>query len=430
MKRIAIVIGILLMATNAMAGLITFDSSAVLTRSYLNNTFSTIIDEMNGSIDTDNLASSAVTSNDIATAVNPLVRDAENIGEYVYTGLLPPTATGLASTTTAGTAYVENDGDDTLHRVVKAATAKTYTASKDTYVYLDFTGTYSYEEVANNAAQPTTPDNSILLAKVVTDATDVSSVTDLRQTTPANLRIYLDYARGCTISRDADDVDKINITRGEIELASTDKVRRNTSSTSVNFGTTGRGALDTGSLAANQFYYVFAVADDDNSTNFECIASISSTDATGVTGERLIGWCYPASSSIISPDSVGGYKGRGEPFVNVASVSVDSTTVNGATPAYFKDMMFYTSGGTCRITFTGTAVANNSALNIGFADYRIIDAATLPLQDFAVVAGSDTNSVHIEWVGKLSSGEHIIKLKAHEEGTSSILWGRLTIQEL
>jgi hypothetical protein len=66
--------------------------------------------------------------------------------------------------------------------VEKDATAHTYTASRDTYVDLSQTGIYAYSAVANGATEPATTANSIRLAKVVTGATDVTSVEDKRVT--------------------------------------------------------------------------------------------------------------------------------------------------------------------------------------------------------------------------------------------------------
>ncbi len=97
-------------------------------------------------------------------------------GDFVASGLTVPTSASLSSTTTAGVAYVSGA------RVVLAATARTYTASKDTYVDLTAAGAYTYTEVANAAAAPTQAANTLRLAKVVTSTTAVTSVTDLRVT--------------------------------------------------------------------------------------------------------------------------------------------------------------------------------------------------------------------------------------------------------
>lgn len=69
-----------------------------------------------------------------------------------------------------------------------ADTAKTFTASKDTYVYLTSAGALAYSEVANGAAKPTLASivtaggyGSQFLAKVVTDSDEITSVTDLAE---------------------------------------------------------------------------------------------------------------------------------------------------------------------------------------------------------------------------------------------------------
>lgn len=53
---------------------------------------------------------------------------------------------------------------------------KTFTASKDTYCFIDTAGTITYTEVANNAASPVAPANSILFAVVVTNASAVVNI--------------------------------------------------------------------------------------------------------------------------------------------------------------------------------------------------------------------------------------------------------------
>lgn len=67
---------------------------------------------------------------------------------------------------------------------VSAVTARAFTASKDTYVdILNTAGVFSlvYTEVANNAASPALAANSIRLAIIVTDATDIQDVGSINQ---------------------------------------------------------------------------------------------------------------------------------------------------------------------------------------------------------------------------------------------------------
>uniref|UniRef100_A0A6M3K7W2 Putative tail collar domain protein n=1 Tax=viral metagenome TaxID=1070528 RepID=A0A6M3K7W2_9ZZZZ len=103
-----------------------------------------------------------------------LLQTEDIISDFVVTGLLPATSANLISDISAGHAYV------TGVRVNKAVTSKTYTASVDTYVDVNSAGTYTFPEVALGAAAPAITADSIRLAKVVTAATAITSVTDLR----------------------------------------------------------------------------------------------------------------------------------------------------------------------------------------------------------------------------------------------------------
>lgn len=97
------------------------------------------------------------------------------ISDTVISGCLPATSATLISDISAGVAYSQG------RRIVKLVTSRTYTASKDTYVDLKGDGTYIFSEVLNAAAAPAVTADSIRLAKVVTDATAITSVADLRQ---------------------------------------------------------------------------------------------------------------------------------------------------------------------------------------------------------------------------------------------------------
>lgn len=106
-----------------------------------------------------------------------LLQTEDIFSDYVVTGLLPATSANLISDISAGHAYV------TGVRVNKTATSKTYTASVDTYVDVNSAGTYTFPEVALGATAPAVTADSIRLAKVVTDADNITGVTDLRKLT-------------------------------------------------------------------------------------------------------------------------------------------------------------------------------------------------------------------------------------------------------
>ena len=414
MKKILLAAIFLLNASISYAGTITYDQAQTnsdFTRTWLNSTFDRVYNEVNGNLTSANLSSNAVASDDIATHANPLVRENELIGEMVYSGLTIATSANLATTIIAGTAYVTNDGDATMHRVVTADTARTFTASRDTWVYLNYVGAFSYTEVANGAAAPATPLNSIAIATVVTDGDNITSVTDRRQTTPTNLRIYNDYIQGCVISRDISSNQIVTLGNGEIEFGSsvTAGRRRNATTTNVNFAATGRGGLDTGSQAANTFYYVWALADDDNSTAYEGIASLSSTDATGVTGERLIGWAYSATASVISADSVGSYKGVGSNAPNVvyrqSNTDITNTSATFVNMPVFDDVRFYSSGRPVAITIC-LPLERNDAGSAGAAVQLAVDSINLISRDVGMGATDEPIPFTLNYIGKFAPGTH------------------------
>lgn len=108
-------------------------------------------------------------------ASNPDTREAETIGDLVASGLIWTGTTGLVGTMTSGVAYINGK-----RLVITAIPTYTFTASRDTYIYVDATGTVQYNPVSNNASQPSTPANSLLIAKVVTSASNVTSSFDMR----------------------------------------------------------------------------------------------------------------------------------------------------------------------------------------------------------------------------------------------------------
>lgn len=92
----------------------------------------------------------------------------------VVNGMTIETSVTLSSSITSGLAYVNNK------RIDLSNTAKTFTASKDTYVDLTELGALVYNEVSNGGAVPTISGTNQRLAKVVTDSDNITSVTDLR----------------------------------------------------------------------------------------------------------------------------------------------------------------------------------------------------------------------------------------------------------
>lgn len=220
MKKLFILGLLLLLSTNAYAGRVTkpytFSSGQTIRSADVNSNFDTIYSEFNGSIEggaSGNISADSLTETEMADDVNPRVRWDEGFQDWVYTGLLPADSANLTSDISAGTAYVNG------YRVNKAsATSKTYTATKDTYVDIDYTGVFHYTEVARMAAEPAVYASSIRLAAVASDGSEILQVTDMRVLTP--------YSTGSS---------KDMITRGfELVWASTTTVTVNPGTLYVN----------------------------------------------------------------------------------------------------------------------------------------------------------------------------------------------------
>jgi hypothetical protein len=98
--------------------------------------------------------------------------------DFVVSGLLGSTSANLTMTIPGGIAYVI--GRRVVKLVGSADLTRTYTASKDTYVDISNTGVLTYTEVTNGAGAPSIAANSIRTQKVVSGASAITSVADLR----------------------------------------------------------------------------------------------------------------------------------------------------------------------------------------------------------------------------------------------------------
>lgn len=107
----------------------------------------------------------AVTT-DIVNRFNDVVAD------HVSSGLVWTDDTGLTADMSAGVAYING-----LRLSISGVSNRAFTASKDTYVDLGDNGVLDYNEVSNGAAAPAIAANHLRIAKVVTNATDTTSIT-------------------------------------------------------------------------------------------------------------------------------------------------------------------------------------------------------------------------------------------------------------
>ena len=123
------------------------------------------------------IATPAITGNMTVTGTNQdqgtnlqTIRS-ETTSDYVASGAVWGIGSGLIGAMNAGVVYIGGK------RVpVTLITSKTFSTSFDTYVSVDNTGTVTYTAVANSAASPTLPANSVWLAIVVTGASAITSI--------------------------------------------------------------------------------------------------------------------------------------------------------------------------------------------------------------------------------------------------------------
>ncbi|QDX94761.1 hypothetical protein EEL30_22220 [Brevibacillus laterosporus] len=80
----------------------------------------------------------------------------------------------LDTTISEGKAYVQGS------RIVKTSMQRTFSSYRETYLFIDRKSNYIFKEVPVGSSQPTTPDESLLLAKVLTSSYEIIEVIDKR----------------------------------------------------------------------------------------------------------------------------------------------------------------------------------------------------------------------------------------------------------
>ena len=124
------------------------------------------------------ITSGTVSPTDLTNATKTKLTTADIFSDFKVSGFgsTDPGAV-LAMTTPSGVAYAGGV------RVSYGSNAHTYTASKDTYDYLQSDGTTNHIAVNNGASAPT-GQPGLLLQKVVTNGTEITAVTTLAPATP------------------------------------------------------------------------------------------------------------------------------------------------------------------------------------------------------------------------------------------------------
>lgn len=96
-----------------------------------------------------------------------------SLSSYIDSGCVWSIVSGLNGTMTAGVVYI-NVAGVMLPVSVATIASHTFTASKDTYISVDITGTITYQETTNGGTAPTLPANSVWLYIGISGASALS----------------------------------------------------------------------------------------------------------------------------------------------------------------------------------------------------------------------------------------------------------------
>lgn len=123
------------------------------------------------SFDGSQIQNGSVQSAALADNINPQVRGAETLANFVYSGCLWSLVSGFSGTMTGGVIYVNG-----FRTIVSGVGANTFAASSDTYVYISNLGNITYQAVSNNAASPSATPNAVLVAIIVTNGSTITVI--------------------------------------------------------------------------------------------------------------------------------------------------------------------------------------------------------------------------------------------------------------
>lgn len=123
------------------------------------------------SFDGSQIAAGTIVSSALSSTVNPITRDNLIITNFVSSGCIWITVSGLNGTMSSGTLFI--NGNMVL---VNGVISNTFTASKDTYIDIDVNGNVYYQTVSNGTAAPSITANSIRVAKIITNGSAITSI--------------------------------------------------------------------------------------------------------------------------------------------------------------------------------------------------------------------------------------------------------------
>ena len=356
------------------------------------------------------ILSKTVSPDKLTDGANPEVRWNEAFNNWVYTGLTVPTTSGtLSSTTTSGTAYIEGV------RVEKDATANAYSASKWTWVDINRAGVYKYTETAIDGGEPALDSESLRLARVSTDGSEVGNVLDMRFTSISLDARSEDFTRvGFELT--ATTPDTVDVNPGVVYVGA---VRVNkTTATQLKLGTAGDWATGGSQRATSTMGYVVV-----NSSGSVKLSTTAPTlqSASGITAGkkrysvisannwRVVGWFY--MDAVGSGNVQHEYSNFPDGAFSMSKVTGD-TNVTTASTSYVNmadmDSHFYSAGGKVRLTFS--APVENDGANKNYVGL-VVDGELKHFQQAGEDNGSWSDVIVLDWVEVLGEGEHTAQVQ-------------------
>ena len=365
MRKLILAIGLLLLSSNVYADVISVPAfSADSGVDHLNTFRTTVVNVINGSIQgagstaaARNVGSDSIAEIDMYDDANPRIFANEllSIGSdsfasgsltqntFVDDGLVPATDTDLTSDISAGTAYING------YRVDKSATSKTYTASMDTYVDLSQAGVFTYSEVAVGATQPAVAANSVRLARVTTNGSQITAVTTYPTGRIPGLVIPAQYRTGLIVSRDS--TTTITVLPGTSEI--NNSMVSKTASSTLTISTAGDWAGGTSLRAASTYGYVGC----DSSGNLKLHTTAPTHDNYAVsttvgkrryatwssTVYRILGWFYMDGAQLVE---VASNIKEGDVANRIFSNDSATLALSSTSLTEVSKLPFYSSGGT------------------------------------------------------------------------------------
>lgn len=414
------------------------DFSATSGVNHLNSFKNTVVNEINGSlkgsldgVSATNIAADSVYEINMADDANVSIfmKELLNIttdsasggtltqNTVVESGCVPADDTDLTSDISACVAFVNGK------RISKGATANTYTASRDCYVDLSQSGTYTTSCVTNGASQPSVAANSTRLAKVVTDGTEITTVTSLFTTRVPGLVIPSNYRDGLSVSQAS--TTTITVMSGSLEV--NNSMVTKTTATTLTISTAGDYAGGSSLRATSTHGYVgvdssgnikmHTTAPSHSDYSLSSTAGVKRYAAWSGTTYRIIGHFYMNATGSGELDSFG--------VANIIDTVVSLTrsrightvdTINDTT--YGSDMTetvipFYSEGSKeVKFILSYDSPDNTHSLAIALD----IDGAVIGASERSAPAGSAGNTpigTTMTWQQKVTAdGAHIATFRA------------------